>query len=705
MSISGLRDEELTDVALRYVQGPKGIRRDTLGPIDITSRYAEVRQLIASVFITEPESVLQLIFLAANKLSQRVSKLLDWISDIIVAIDEIGRQPTAITSTSALKDAFTSLLVADSTLSEQGKLSSKLVEKYVVSVDQFIHSSLLPNIKGDNELVRTRPEAQIAIKTVLDDVNSAHSMILTDAEQITTALSEYTKLDLVSLIIAKSIKAIRSDLQEMMARLDTSSDEEKLAAARNMFLQLTVSKSVLQHYSKLPDPRMSKLSESSSRIGNLTGIGVDPAAVRTTRSAPWGQDGVELTIVLSINGEAPMSFSFARRVTANDLAADLNRLPNVKATVTVDRILGGDKNGSNISEHEFLLPLNTIPDEGLGTFYRGKQLLILSGQSAGYHRISSITRGVTEDIVFVEEPLYVTDPPVLQTGQSWAIVEEGIVISPKTTAGNNLSKVEIGDGSANAELGLVSGVYYGTATGIAAIENGRSVDFAAARIIPGDILRINGEQHAIKEIRDLVLVVDLPVSTSHVDFRFEIVSAAATRYPELQNSLAAWLADVKSSPLYDIASYLAGALNPLLLNKNPSAAQRGNAKSKLQALLDSYSRLHTALQGYDVGISSSLDAALKLLLERGMTRAYDALVSGRFSLFFGMDADDAAPSSYLLKTMRLVAQDDIPISKRKDLDAEPYELAEEADADQDYSDADLDEDDERYRDALSLGVE
>ncbi len=99
------------------------------------------------------------------------------------------------------------------------------------------------------------------------------------------------------------------------------------------------------------------------------------------------------------------------------------------------------------------------------------------------------------------------------------------------------------------------------------------------------------------------------------------------------------------------------------------------------------------LKAFQVGTVPRIDAALKMLKERGMDRAYELLMDGKIEAFFGMDKDDSSSSSYMLKTMRSLVQSDLRVSKlNEDADDTVHTgLVVETDPDYDYSDADSDE--------------
>jgi hypothetical protein len=103
--------------------------------------------------------------------------------------------------------------------------------------------------------------------------------------------------------------------------------------------------------------------------------------------------------------------------------------------------------------------------------------------------------------------------------------------------------------------------------------------------------------------------------------------------------------------------------------------------------------LSEALVGYVVAPVPRIDAALKMLQERALERAYDFLLSGYVAQFFAMGMDEASRSAYMLKMMRSTVQNDLPLSRMSEYgDAAKFSRSwVGTDPDYDTSDRDMDE--------------
>jgi hypothetical protein len=104
-------------------------------------------------------------------------------------------------------------------------------------------------------------------------------------------------------------------------------------------------------------------------------------------------------------------------------------------------------------------------------------------------------------------------------------------------------------------------------------------------------------------------------------------------------------------------------------------------------------QLRDALEKFVTRTSPRIDAAIKMLQERGFDRAYNTLMDGDLVSFFGYDKDEAASGAYMLKTMRSLAQNDLAVSKSNNTmdDTSLQSFSTTTNPNYDYSDGDKDE--------------
>jgi hypothetical protein len=171
-------------------------------------------------------------------------------------------------------------------------------------------------------------------------------------------------------------------------------------------------------------------------------------------------------------------------------------------------------------------------------------------------------------------------------------------------------------------------------------------------------------------------------------------------FDSFRAEISAWLSATVNQPLYFQA--LNRVINPLLANKNPTAAEIGDATSSLLALAQKLTiseaqalgmptglTLESILKSYSVDSVSAVDTLIKTYIQKGADRAIDTLLSGQFSSFFSLTADSSSYAGTMQAAMRAVAQNDLPVRRMNRVDAVQSRLvgaAESPDYEYDTSD-------------------
>ena len=409
-----------------------------------------------------------------------------------------------------------------------------------------------------------------------------------------------------------------------------------------------------------------------------------PGAQTIRMTAEAGIADATVLLALSELGFYEGQTDSADSMSGDEVIDQINAVGKIKSSIS--RTLYEEGNdGTMISSTEMTIP------GGLPTSRAGKTLLIRNGVNAGAYYVRS-TGGTTLEIIFGEFP----DPAAID--QSYLILDNRLVLT--SLSSTTTTALIIGVASANDKLGLIPGTYKGTTTGFRATESGTDANFLSEDVIVGDILRIQGEldRTVLERSDDKQLEVTPPLETGRTSISFQIISAAAVAYGEFVDQLTTWEVSKSASKFYEDLSELERVMNPLIVNKTPSLAllsDAGNTVADLRKLLTQVFPLglKETLEGFEVAAVGRMEASLNMIQERGLDRAYDYLLDGKIAAFFGFDKDDAALSTYMMKTMRSVVQDDLPLSKL-DEDADDIihdELIVDSDADYDFSDIDDDE--------------
>lgn len=133
-------------------------------------------------------------------------------------------------------------------------------------------------------------------------------------------------------------------------------------------------------------------------------------------------------------------------------------------------------------------------------------------------------------------------------------------------------------------------------------------------------------------------------------------------YALLKEGLDAWVLD----PTQNVARYystLHGAINALVVNENPSAADVASAVLHVLRLQSQLTQLQVYLSAYEADLVERVDVLIDTYLENGGRRAVDLLVEGRFADFFGLSQDESSYSGDLQKSLRDVARNDLPVRR------------------------------------------
>lgn len=345
---------------------------------------------------------------------------------------------------------------------------------------------------------------------------------------------------------------------------------------------------------------------------------------------------------------------------------------------------------------------NAIPSSRIGDM-----LYMKSGPNAGHHRIVGITRGTSLDLVMVDTLTPFVDTTVVD--DNWEVVHEIVRLTSKNVT--MATKITVVGGTAAATMGFSVGSTYGLTTGLQIVNGASPINLKISDVVAGDKATFDNipgtggpvvyTVNALSSSKQIELDTPLPTNPA-LSYSVLIESADVLEYKALMTAIVQWEQLLSTSPYNKFSAdtlELDRVMNPLIYNKATSPAY-------LSAAINTANLLHspsgtgildvlaTALIAFVVRVVARIDAALRMLQERGFDAAYDTVLDGDIVGFFAMDKDDASSASAMLKSARVVAQNDIPVSKaEEDVDDITHDPAPviSTDANYDYSDIDKDE--------------
>jgi hypothetical protein len=267
----------------------------------------------------------------------------------------------------------------------------------------------------------------------------------------------------------------------------------------------------------------------------------------------------------------------------------------------------------------------------------------------------------------------------------------------------------VGGGSANATSAYGEFFSEPGAVGVSAV--GTSLYFRLSAwpkgIEAGDILELYETDYhtpsrtftiSSLDSTNMVLTLTSSLDTDDGSFTFttegqvppfvRIRKTKKNNYVTLSSALGDWQDLAVNEDVF--FANLNAVINPLLVNKNPTAAQVNNAKVQLQSLQTALTSLQTTLGVYSVSVVPQIDTLVTSFLEEGADRAVDILLQGRFSTFFGLSQEEVSYAGAAMKAIKEVQREDLPVRKTG-RDAHPEQALvasyEEPDANYDRTDA------------------
>lgn len=393
----------------------------------------------------------------------------------------------------------------------------------------------------------------------------------------------------------------------------------------------------------------------------------------------------------------------ANYTDSDEAAAAIEQaLPDVAVDLSERVIQEGSDGVARLEGVDYVLDVGVtgtlLPEVG-----GGQSLFISQGVNAGWYRVEgvvSLDAGTRDGLVVQRAFPSVVLPQA--SSQLWSVQERLMTIR---SVGESLSSsLEVGFGSANMALGLTEQTVIGQTSGLKIVQAGTILNVQRYDVREGDIVFIGSglsvTSHIVEAITESGYQMELTPSVpmSIIGELYEVWSAASVAYEAFYSQLSDWQSTLASSRFAQDILYLERSLNPLLYNKNPSSALVNDALAAASALADLYSKESSLapgatqiLAGFTVFPVPRIDSLLNMLIERGLDRAHDLLLLGRFTDFFSSGKDDGSYGGNMLQAMRSVAQKDLPVGRSDEenhVDRRLVSSVTEADADWDYSDRD-----------------
>jgi len=380
-------------------------------------------------------------------------------------------------------------------------------------------------------------------------------------------------------------------------------------------------------------------------------------------------------------------------VTIDDLDSEISALSGVSTERDEQTVQSGTGGVAVLdgSDYKLRLPSGTIS----APISTSDRLRVANGDNFGWYPITAVNLGGLFDELTVGRPFSAVTGDESQN-QNWEIHRDRLIINSDTL--DLTSALTVNAASANSEIGLTPGTVRGSTSGVKVRSSGKDLSFSREDVAVGDVLTLKGPtyatQHTVTAVTDdgYQIEVTPEVVNDLVSHLYQIDSGGALAYASFASALSNWFSSVLETSKYaeDILE-LERTLNPLLVNKNPSAALVGTATTAANNLYNVYDQLSVILEDFTTSAVPRIDAILDMLQERGMDRAHELLLLGEISEFFGLTKDASSYGGNLLEKMRAIAQNDVPQGRTLDeenVDDRLISSFEDTDANFDFSDQD-----------------
>lgn len=310
--------DELKAAVSELVQGTVSFKRDVLGPRDASSSFNEIRELVNSTLLYEPDSVFYLIFLASQALQKVVNDELELLDELLDSVDDLLKPDRPIKDVSSVAEASVALTALDNAVSRSGRIGQSEYSRYLKAIERSKRTfgsatKLTFTPRGSSQAITdiVRPAAQARKDSVthFDSLKKQHTKLLKRVSNILTAYEDFDLDELSTLVSRTQISRAQSQLSNLHDQLKDLPPAERTELAREALLKVLSNKSVVTSMTNAPEPGGVKLEQGqgSAATYRLAASGTGSAPVLSgVVSAPFP---LELTaaqnLTLTLNDHTP----------------------------------------------------------------------------------------------------------------------------------------------------------------------------------------------------------------------------------------------------------------------------------------------------------------------------------------------------------------------------------------------------------------
>lgn len=310
--------DELKAAVSELVQGTVSFKRDVLGPRDASSSFDELRELVNSTLLYEPDSIFYLIYTASQALQKIVTDEVDLLDDLLDSVDDLLKPDKPINDVRSVAEAGVALSALENAIGRSGRIGRSEYSRYLKAIERSKQTfgsatklTFTPRGSAQSVTDIVRPAAQARKDTTANftKLKRQHAQLLERVENLLTAYNNF-KLDELATLVAKTqVSRAQQQLSDLYERLAAMGPAERTELAREALLKVLVNKSVITSMTNAPEPGGTKLYQGKGSAAtyrlSASGVGTAPS-IEGNASAPYPLElGVTDTLRIQLNDATP----------------------------------------------------------------------------------------------------------------------------------------------------------------------------------------------------------------------------------------------------------------------------------------------------------------------------------------------------------------------------------------------------------------
>lgn len=269
----------------------------------VNELFESLRENILAVLSLRQDAIFHVVRLVVRNLLALTDRYVSILNRFLEVTPSIRKETTQISSTAKLSAARVGL----SNLAVQGgSAASASFSQYASNISSFVSTFISPNVVEASVVVPSREEAKNILSLGLTSIRSVnHVDTMTALGNLLNLVNDFIAYDLSGDLRSKTISRVDDNIQEYIADLGVATDQEAIATARSMMLDLLGGIDVLSSVLKSVDPLSPRLvGDTSNTLRLRAAVGGIPAAVTGSTTGPYIIDTSSVTMDLTINGQS-----------------------------------------------------------------------------------------------------------------------------------------------------------------------------------------------------------------------------------------------------------------------------------------------------------------------------------------------------------------------------------------------------------------